>query len=228
MDTGGPNERVRVLIGSPLEPYSLERIASVDPRLEVTYRPDLTGKARFPADHTPPVERSPEQEEEWKRLLAETEVMFDTYRPGRSELRRRAPHLRWIQFSSSGIAHLVQTLGLADSPIIVTNVAGIHARPLAEFVLMSMLFFAKEMPSVLADQRRHHWQRFAGRTLRGSILGVIGLGRVGREIARVGRSLDMRVVGTKRSTEGENPRDYEVDFLYPTGDLRTLLESSDY
>ncbi len=179
------NRLVRVLIGSPLEPYLVERIAAVDPRIEVVYRPELIGKPRFPADHTPPVSRAEEQEEEWARLMSEAEVMLDAYRPSSSNLPSRAPKLRWIQFTSSGVGHLVQQMGLWDSPILVTNVAGIHARPLAEFVIFAMLYFVREMPRVLADQRRHHWERFAGQTLRGKTLGIVGLGHVGTEIARV-------------------------------------------
>src|SRR5512133_1283286 len=171
--------RVRVLLGSPLEPYLVERIASMDPRLEVVYRPELLGRPRFSADHTPPMDRTQAQEDEWAHLMSEAEVMFDAYRPSSSNLPERAPKLRWIQFTSSGVGHLVKQLGLWDSPVLVTNVAGIHARPLAEFVLFAMLYFAKEMPRVLANQRSHHWERFAGQSLRGQSLGIVGLGAVG-------------------------------------------------
>ncbi len=228
MESSRNERRVRVLIGSALEPELVQRVRAVDPRLEVIYRPDLLGKPRFPGDHTAPMERTNAQEEEWARLMAGAEVMFDAYRPSSSDLPRRAPNLRWIQFSSSGVVHLVQMMGLAESDVAVTNAAGIHGTPLAEFVLLSMLFFAKDMPRVLTDQRRHHWERFAGQPLRGRTAGIVGLGRVGREVARLAKAMGMRVIGTKRSTEGANPTEYGVDAIYPFDGLRSLLAGSDY
>ena len=120
---------VRVLIASYLEPHLVDRIRSVDPRIAVTYRADLVGQPRYPGDHTAPMKRSPAQDAEWDRLVAEAEVMFDAYRPRSDDLPRRAPHLRWIQFSSSGVAGFVHAMGLGHADVLVTNAAGIHARP---------------------------------------------------------------------------------------------------
>jgi glyoxylate/hydroxypyruvate reductase len=224
----GNGKRVKVLIGSPFEPEMVERVRAVDPRLDVIYRPDLLGKPRFPADHIAPMERTQSQEEEWDRLVADAEIMLDAYRPSSSNLPLRAPRLRWIQFSSSGVGGFVEHMCLANSPILVTNVAGLHGAPLAEFVLLSMLYFAKDLPSVLADQRQHRWQRFAAHPLRGKTLGVLGLGGVGREVARVAKAVGMRVVGTKRTKAGASPDQYNVDAIYPNSDLHRLLAESDY
>ncbi len=119
---------VRVLIASPLEPRLVERIAAVDGRLDVVYRPELLGTPRYAGDHTPPVQRSDAQEAEWNQLLASAEVMFDVDRPNaRAGLRERAPALRWVQASSSGVGEWIKRLGLLDAPVQVTNAAGIHA-----------------------------------------------------------------------------------------------------
>jgi len=142
--------QVRVLIASYLEPPLVEGIRSVDPRLTVIYRADLLGRPRYPGDHTAPLEQTPSQAAEWDGLVAGAEVMFDTFRPRSDRLPERAPCLRWIQFSSSGVAAVVQATGLADADVVVTNAAGIHARPLAEFVLLAMLYFAKRMPRTSA------------------------------------------------------------------------------
>ncbi len=228
MERLGQEKRVQVLIGSPLEAHLVEQIRRVDPRLDVIYRPDLLGKPRYHGDHIAPMERTPSQEAEWERLMAGTEVMFDVYRPSSSNLPQRAPRLRWIQFTSSGVGGFVRQYGLADSPIVITNAAGIHSTPLAEFVLLAALYFAKDMPRVLAEQRRHRWERFASRTVRGKTLGIIGLGAVGSEVARLARAAGMRVVGTKRTTQGAGPEMYNVDALYPHEDLGAILAESDY
>ena len=190
---------VRVLIASALEPPLVERIRAVDPRLDVVYRADLIGSPRYPADHTAPVTRTPAQAAEWAALVAEAEVMLDVVRSSDRDLARQAPRLRWVQLSSSGVGQIVEHMGLGDRPIVVTNAAGLHATPLAEFVLFAMLYFAKRMPRVLVDQRRHHWERFALDTLPGKTLGIVGLGHVGRAIARLARSVGLRVVAVRRT-----------------------------
>ena len=215
---------MRLLIGSYFEPDLVERIRKVDPRLQVTYRPELLGRPRFPGDHTAPVERTADQDAEWAALLREAEILFDVYRPQSSNLPERAPNLRWIQFSSSGIGGFVESMGLADSPVVVTNVAGIHAVPLAEFVLFAMLYFAKAMPRILADQRRHRWERLAVRNVRGMTLGIVGLGAVGREVARQARQAGIRVVAVRRSAGGAGP---DIETLYPPERLGDLLAASD-
>ena len=218
---------MRVLIASALEPALIERIRAVDPRLDVVYRADLIGRPRYPGDHTAPMTRTPVQAAEWASLVAEAEVMLDVDRATERDLARQAPRLRWIQLSSSGVVHIVEQMGLGDRPIVVTNAAGMHALPLAEFVLFAMLYFAKRMPRVLADQRRHHWERFALDTLPGKTLGIVGFGHVGGAIARLARSAGLRVVAVRR-TAGAASESADADAVHPPAGLRTLLGESDY
>jgi phosphoglycerate dehydrogenase-like enzyme len=109
----------------------------------------------------------------------------------------------------------------------VTNAAGVHATPLAEFVLFAMLYFAKRMPRVLADQQRHHWERFALDTLPGKTLGIVAFGHVGRAIARLARSAGLRIQALRR-TPGDPDGSPDADAIYPPGGLRALLSLSDY
>jgi phosphoglycerate dehydrogenase-like enzyme len=215
-----------VLIASALESPLIDRIRAVDRRLDVVHRADLVGQPRYPGDHTAPVTRSPTEAAEWAALVAEAEVMFDVDRASLGDLARQAPRLRWIQLSSSGVGHLVERMGPGDRPIVVTNAAGVHATPLAEFVLFAMLYFAKRMPRVLADQRRHHWERFALDTLPGKTLGIVGFGHVDRAIARLARGAGLRIVAVRRTSALSGSPD--VDVVYPPAGLRTLLHESDY
>jgi glyoxylate/hydroxypyruvate reductase A len=219
---------VRVLIASPLEPELVDRIIAVDARLEVTYRPDLLGQPRYAADHFPPITRTPAQANEWARLLAEAEVLLDVDQPSTSDFLPRAPHLRWIQTSSSGVGEWVRRLGLVEAPIVVTNAAGIHAVPLAEFVLFSMLYFARRWPRMAAEQRAHHWQRCAIDTLEGKTLGIVGLGSVGRTAAKLARPFGLRVLGTRRTPGAALAAEYGVDAVYPPDGLPTVLRESDF
>jgi glyoxylate/hydroxypyruvate reductase len=217
---------IQVLIATPLEPELVDRIRAVDPRLNVVYRADLVGEARFPADHHPTLERTPVQAAEWAGLLAEAEVLFDVDQPNvRDGLLERAPRLRWVQASSSGVGPWVERLGLKGTDVAVTNAAGIHAVPLAEFVVFAMLYFVKCMPLVSALRAEHRWQLFAGDALRDKTVGVVGLGSVGREVARLASALGMRVIGVRRLAA---PGDATVEAVYGQHDLLRVLGESDF
>jgi len=212
---------VNVLLASPLELEFVERLRAVDPRLHITYRPDLVGEPRYPADHHPPVRRSAAQAAEWAALLADAEVLLDVDGPSMAGFTARVPRLRWIQASSSGIGEWVRRLGIVHSPIMVTNAAGLHSVALAEYVLFVMLYFARRWPLMVAEQRAHHWERCAIDTLEGKTLGIVGLGNVGRMIAELAKPFGLRVIGSRRSPG-------EQDGVYGPDGLTTLLGESDY
>jgi glyoxylate/hydroxypyruvate reductase len=217
---------VRVLIASPLEADLVARISAVDERLDVVYRPDLIGTPRYVGDHTPPIERGEAQAAEWATLLASAEVLFDVDRANAHDgLAERAPRVRWIQASSSGVGEWIRRLGLLESPVVVTNAAGVHAVPLAEFVLFAMLYFTKRLPRVQADRAARRWERFATNRLRGRTLGIIGLGAVGREVAHVAQAVGLRVIGMRRTPS--KPAGF-VEKVYGPDQLHTLLGQSDY
>ncbi|HVC76104.1 MAG TPA: D-2-hydroxyacid dehydrogenase [Candidatus Micrarchaeaceae archaeon] len=198
---------VPVLIATWLDPRHAERILAAEPeRIELIYEPELLPTTRYEADHHgPPRPLTDEQRLLWQRHLGRAEVSFefDWERP--EELLKRAPRLRWVQSTSSGIGPLVERLGLAGSRLLITNAAGIHAQPLAEFVLLTALYFAKEMPQVNAWKEERHWERFCGREVFGSRMTLIGLGRVGSRIAELSSALGIEVTGHRRTTEGQTP-----------------------
>lgn len=219
-----------VLIATYLEPELVARIAAALPDLEVLYDPALVPPPRYGADHTGPAtwHRTPEQEARFRGWLAQADVMFDFDRNLAAELPRLAPRLRWVQSTSSGIGPFLQRTGLDKSHIVVTNAAGIHAVPLAEHALLAMLYFCKEVPRLRAEQAAHRWERYCGHQLRGQTVGVVGLGRVGSEIARLARAAGLYVLGSKRSVAGQSPEDLHVDELFAATDLPAMLPRCHY
>jgi glyoxylate/hydroxypyruvate reductase len=206
----------------------VRRIEAVAPGVRVHFDPELLAAPRFAGDHGghPGFRRTPEGEARFRRWLAEADVLYDVDRQLATELPILAPKLRWIQATSSGIGPFVRSTGLGATGILITNAAGIHAVPLAEHTLLSLLYFVKDLPARARDQRAHRWERHSGRELRGMTVGVVGLGAVGREIARTLRAVGLRVVGVRR-TPVEDPATQHVDEATTPDRLHELLPRCD-
>ena len=163
--------------------------------------------------------------------LSDAEILCSYFIP--SDWRTQAPKLRWIQFPGAGVDSLART-GLLDanSGVIVTTAAGIHAETISEYVFGSMLMFNWNWPQMVRLQDNHVWARSAtwyhlgGRELAGQTLGIIGLGHIGRRIAQLAHAFGMRVLGMRRSLSGEQEPD--VDQLFLPEQLHELLRLCDY
>jgi phosphoglycerate dehydrogenase-like enzyme len=206
----------RVLIATPLERELAERIAAADPRVELLFDPALLPPARYPGDHggDPAFRRDADGEARWRAMLDRAEVLFGI--PGDSAdalaelLGGRHPALRWVHATSAGAGELVRGAGLdrdALERVVVTTSSGVHAVPLAEFAVGGLLAIAKDLPGLATAQRARSWPtvRQPLRELRGQTLVLVGLGEIGREVARLGKALGMRTVGVRRGKGGPPP-----------------------
>lgn len=215
-----------VLIASYLEPEHVAQIEAAFPQVRVIYRPDLLGQPRYVADHTALPSRTLEQEREWRSLLARADVLFDFDYSHAGDLPDLAPNVRWIQATSAGIGEFVERMNYARrTDWQFTTASGIHAGPLAEFVMFAMLYFEKDFAHLQAEKAAQHWQRYTTGELAGKTVSIIGLGQIGREVARRARCFNMRVIGSRR--DPSQPVE-SVDALYGPDNLRPLLEATDF
>jgi phosphoglycerate dehydrogenase-like enzyme len=117
-----------------------------------------------------------------------------------NDLAQRAPNLKWVQLLSAGADHAMGAV--KSGGFTVTTASGIHATPIAEYTIASMLAYAHRFHIMLRSQLKHEWLRqgFPGtiEELRGKTFGVIGYGSIGRESARMAQALGMRVLALKR------------------------------
>lgn len=221
-----PDSQLTVLIASYLEPEYVAQIRRTVPEVRVIFRPDLLGEPRYVADHTAPVQRTPDQEAEWRGLLAQADILFDFDHSHHQDLPELAPRLKWIQATSAGIGQFVQRMAYdRRTEWLFTTASGVHARPLAEFAIMAMLMFAKDYAYLEREKAAQHWARYCGFELAGRTLAIIGLGSIGRETARLAKAFEMRVIGSRRSSAEELPN---VDTLYRPADLHDMLREADF
>ncbi len=207
---------VNVGLGFPVAEQTTDLLAGISPRVRLIPLGDLIAQES----------QSPEAASKLDESLRDVEVMF-IGRPPRDVL-DRAPMLRWVQFIGTGVDSLVDA-GLVSSRVTVTKVTGTNALPIAEHCFMFMAMFVKRMALCMENQRRHGYERDATRpdVLEGKTLGVMGLGEIGLETARLGKAYRMRVLAMHRSA-GQRPPPEQVDESYPPDRLREMLPLCDF
>ena len=158
------------------------------------------------------------------------------------ETMRVVPGLKWIQLLSAGADHALK--GQVARNVALTTSSGIHAATMAEYTIASMLAFAHKFHLLMRAQINREWRR-SGEfmamvdAMRGHTLGVIGYGSIGRETARLGHALGMRVIALKRDPqarrdEGWMPRglgdpDGSIpQRFYGPGERLEMLAECDY
>jgi phosphoglycerate dehydrogenase-like enzyme len=153
-----------------------------------------------------------------------------------------APGLRWVQLHSAGADHLLGQ-AVMDSDVSITTASGIHATPIAEYVFASMLAYRWRIPHMTHCQREGEWPSgrwslYARPELRGSTLGILGYGSIGREVGRLGQAFGMRVLALRRShgraDEGYTPKETGdpvgavPDRFYAPEEVGEMLGQCDY
>ncbi len=143
-----------------------------------------------------------------------------------------AEKLKWLHSASGDVFHQLFPAFL-DSDVVLTMSRGTRAAAIAEHALGMMLYFGRQFHICVRNQMRAHWARGTAwdhfphfKELVGCTLGVIGLGRIGRELAKRGHALGMQVIATTKRDPSKKP-DY-VNYLGPPEDLPLLLEESDF
>lgn len=126
---------------------------------------------------------------------ADAEVAFG---PVNEELFHAAKKLRWIQSGSAGVEWLVHAPSLRESDVQVTNTRGAHATTIAEHTFGMLVFLARRFDELYEAQKRHEWIRGQGGAprvgLAGRTMGIIGLGQLGRAIAKRAHAFEMEVI----------------------------------
>lgn len=224
---------VRVAIAAPLAPELCERIAAVDPRVEVVVDQELLPPMRHPADFSgdPAWSRTPEQQAAYDALLDSAEVLYGIPDVNSQALARTVaanPDLRWVMTMAAGGGSQVVAAGLSEAElqrVTFTTSAGVHGVPLAEWAIFGVFCGTKELPRLQRQQREHAWPvRVVGRPIEGSTALVVGLGGIGQQVAKRCKALGMTVLGIKRSVSDVD----NVDEVHTLDDLPSIVGRADH
>ncbi|MEE9465055.1 MAG: D-2-hydroxyacid dehydrogenase [Candidatus Neomarinimicrobiota bacterium] len=134
----------------------------------------------------------------------------------------RAENLRWFQATYAGVDAIFQHSQRRN--YLLTRVTGVFGMNMAEYVLAHILNRERRLPRLAAQQQRREWRVERYRRLRDLTLGIMGLGTIGREIARLANGFGMVVWGLRR---GASPVE-GLDKTFSNGQLDEFLAGPDY
>jgi len=150
----------------------------------------------------------------------------------RPEQFKLAKKLRWIH-SPAAAVHQLMFPELINSDVVLTNAREVHGPVVAEHVIALIFALAKRIPDAVRLQQKHVWGqetmwlgRPRPREIADATLGLIGVGSIGREVARRAAALGMRVVAVRENPEKGTPEG--VEQVFAPSQLDELLSLSDY
>ncbi len=209
-------KQINIIVTNPISENSKEDIMSINPKgITIT---DISSLSRreYRGDK--------QATQELSDILQKANIVYGSWLP--ANLVQRTPNLKWLQVNTAGVDRYLNA-ELKKSHIILTNVSGIHAVPIGEFVLTFMLMFAKRIPYSIEMRQKKEWSRYASNVLRDKTVGIVGLGHIGKEVARLSKAFGMQVIATRRTAKTMS-KTRNVDMLLPSAWLPKLLTQSDF
>ncbi len=137
----------------------------------------------------------------------------------------QAPKLRAIGRAGVGVDN-VDLPAATAAGVLVMNTPGGNAVSVAEHTLALMLAMARSIPQASFSTKSGKWEKkkFMGNELRGKVLGIIGVGSIGREVARRARAFEMKIVACDPYVSPGAVEDVSVEMV----SLDALYAASDY
>lgn len=177
-------------------------------------------------------------DEMWRK----TEILFSSgaYLPPAEKV----PNLRWLHSSYAGVETILENPLLTQPGLQVTNSSGVAISQMGEYVIMMLLNLGHKIPQMIQAQRDKRWVEdkqlsLIPKELRGSTVGIVGYGSIGREVARQLYAYGATVLASKRDVMHPEDTGYTPEGLgdplgnyfhrlYPNEGLRGMLKDCDF
>ncbi len=204
--TEGSNPPVRVLVADSISDKGIELLRST-PGFEVTVKTGM-------------------KEDELKRTVGEYDAMIVRSATQVTEpILDKPGRLRAIGRAGTGVDN-IHLEAASRAGVVVMNTPGGNSVAAAELTFALLLAMARNVPQANADLRDGRWERkkYMGVEVACKVLGIIGLGRIGREVARRAQGFRMEVIGYDPFVTGDAASDYGIRYV----SLDDLVAQSDF
>jgi phosphoglycerate dehydrogenase-like enzyme len=162
-------------------------------------------------------------------MLAAADVLLVGY-PVPAQLASRAPRLVWAHHTQAGVSNLVGSDLWTSAVTLTTSRGMVSATAIAEYVLAGASHFARGLHEASRQKAAGTFTRdgYGMLALHGATMGIIGLGGIGQEVARLSRAVGMRVVATRRSVTAALTDTEGADLVLPADRILEVAAESDF
>jgi phosphoglycerate dehydrogenase-like enzyme len=223
-------DEVNVAVIAPILGRDLSFVSDVDPRVRVFdanfaspgRRAGSGGAPAAPAAAAPGPQTLAD-------ILTQAEVLLVGY-PVPPRLAASSPHLVWAHHTQAGVSNLLGSDLWASQVTLTSSRGAVAATAIAEYALAAAAHFARGLQEATRQKAAGEFTRqgYQMLTLRGATMGVIGLGGIGQEVARLSRAAGMRVIGTRRSVASPLPDADGADLVLPADRILEVAAESDF
>lgn len=160
-----------------------------------------------------------------EQQLPGTEILLGWSKKAETLLLQEGTTLKWIQSWSAGVENL-PLKRLRELDITLTNASGVHPFPISEHIFAYLLSFARCLPQAIRNQSARKWGIPGAQIseVHGKTIGILGVGAIGSETARLAKAFQMKVYGLRRSGRP----DPWVDQMVEMDGLMQMLPLCDY
>lgn len=136
---------------------------------------------------------------------------------------RKADRLKVIARYGVGVDN-VDLAAAREKGIVVTNTPGSNSVSVAELALALILALARQIPEAVQAVQQGGWPRFSGTSLEGKTVGILGLGAIGKQLARRLAGFDCNIIAFDPVADADFARDNHVELAV----LEKVIERSDF
>lgn len=160
----------------------------------------------------------------WQEHLHDAEIIAGWKKGIEKECLVPESKLKWLQTWSAGVNSLPLE-SLESRNITLTSANGVHAYPISETIFALMLGLTRKIHTYVKNQQARKWHH-SGMNLEmhEKTVGIIGVGTIGKEAAKIAKAFGMKVIGVRHSGKQQE----FVDEMYTTNQLDIVLPNCDY
>ncbi|WP_413375305.1 D-2-hydroxyacid dehydrogenase [Alkalihalobacillus sp. 1P02AB] len=159
----------------------------------------------------------------WQEHIDSAEILV-SWKKSFAEQIQKSNTLRWLQSWSAGIDNYPLDY-FKKNQILLTTANGVHTNPISETVFALMLSLTRNLHKYIRNQEKKKWfHEYNYLELHGKTIGIVGVGAIGQEVAKIAKAFNMNVLGVRNSSKD---LDY-VDRMYRSSELEDVLPLCDY
>jgi phosphoglycerate dehydrogenase-like enzyme len=160
----------------------------------------------------------------WEAHLQDAEIISGWTKEIKEHSIDKDSKLRWLQAWSAGVNNL-PLAQLESKSIYLTSANGVHAYPISETIFALMLGLTRKIHSYVRNQAERKWHHDNLKLeIHEKTIGIIGVGEIGKETAKIAKAFGMKVLGLRHSGKPEQ----FVDEMYTPDRLNEILPQCDY